>query len=210
MVQRQLRARGISDESVLRAMARIPRCQFVPSHLASDAYRDGPLPIGEGQTISQPFIVAQMTELLGVTPGDRVLELGTGSGYQTAVLAEIGAAVWTIERSEALFRSARDRLQRLGYRGVRVVHGDGTLGLPDDAPFDRILATGSLPAIPRNLLRQLSPGGLFVGPVGGVSSHSLIRITYHPERISKETFGACRFVPLIGNEGWAGSDGLAQ
>jgi len=161
--------------------------------------------MGEGQTISQPFIVARMTELLRLRPGDRVLELGTGSGYQTAILAEMGAKVWTIERSASLHRCAQSRVRQLGYAEIACTLGDGTLGLPPMSPFDRILATGSLPHISTTLLAQLAPGGLFVGPIGELAGQILTRITYHSDGPATETFGGCRFVPLVGDGGWSQS-----
>jgi protein-L-isoaspartate(D-aspartate) O-methyltransferase len=202
MVEIDLRGRGIADERVLAAMGSVPRHEFVPREWSHDAYGDHPLPIGEGQTISQPYIVALMTEALRVRPGLRVVELGTGSGYQTAILAELGASVWTIERSADLARAARRRLESLGYGSIEFVQGDGTLGLPDEGPFDRILATGSLPSIPDRLLAQLCDGGIFVGPVGRRFEQSLVRVTYHPGGSEIDDFGFCRFVPLLGADGW--------
>lgn len=202
MIDRDLRAREIRDERVLQAMADVPRHAFVPSQWEAEAYDDHPLPIGEGQTISQPYIVAVMTEALDVRPGARILEIGTGSGYQTAILAQMGGQVWTIERSPALHETARARLTSMGYDRVQAICGDGTLGLPEHAPFDRILATGSLPSASSSLLGQLVDGGLFVGPIGHLAEQTLVRITYHPTRCGRRNLGACRFVPLIGAEGW--------
>jgi protein-L-isoaspartate(D-aspartate) O-methyltransferase len=206
MVEYDLRARGIRDEGVLQAMARVPRHAFVPLPWRYDAYGDHPLPIGDRQTISQPYIVALMTEALDVRAGARVLELGTGSGYQTAILAEMGAELWSIERSPALHEAARTTLASLGYNSVHLSCGDGTLGLPGEAPFDRILATGSLPCAPQVLLRQLVTGGLFVGPIGRLVEQALVRITYHPTQCTRKSYGPCRFVPLIGANGWATDD----
>jgi protein-L-isoaspartate(D-aspartate) O-methyltransferase len=203
MVERDLRARGIRDERVLGAMGRVPRHLFVPPLWQADAYGDHPLPIGEGQTISQPYIVALMSEALAVRPGVSVLELGTGSGYQAAILAEIGADVWTIERSPSLREAAAARLAKLGHASVRCLCGDGTLGLPGEAPFDRILATGSLPSVPEDLLRQLKEGGLFVGPVGRRAAQTLLQLTYHSTKSKRRSLGPCRFVPLVGERGWA-------
>jgi len=202
MVDQDLRTRGIADERVLKAMSRVPRHVFVPPTLTQAAYSDGPLPIGDGQTISQPYIVALMTEALHLVGGERVLELGTGSGYQTALLAEIGAQVWTIERLVQLAQEAQARLAKLGYTAVRFRTGDGTLGWQDESPFDRILATGSLPAVPDHLLSQLADGGLFVGPVGPIHTQLLLRIEYHGTHRRTEDLGGCRFVPLIGEAGW--------
>jgi protein-L-isoaspartate(D-aspartate) O-methyltransferase len=202
MVRRDLRARGIRDERVLRAMLTIPRHRFVPAKQQCDAYADAPLPIGGGQTISQPYIVALMTEALRLSGGERVLEIGTGSGYQTVVLAEMGAEVWTIERSSLLAAKAASLFEDLGYDSIHCVTSDGTLGLPSEAPFARILATGSLPEAPRELLRQLSDGGSFVGPVGDWDCQNLVRIVYHEGQFKREALCACRFVPLIGEAGW--------
>jgi protein-L-isoaspartate(D-aspartate) O-methyltransferase len=202
MVEHDLRRRGIRGDRVLGAMARVPRHRFVPPELLRDAYCDYPVPIGEGQTISQPYIVALMTEALALDRDARVLEIGTGSGYQTAILAECGAYVWTIERSPRLAGRARALFEELGYDRIQSVVGDGTLGLPDLAPFDRILATGSLPKAPEILLRQLIEGGIFVGPIGSMYGQQLVRIVYHRQRTVREDLGPCRFVPLIGENGW--------
>ncbi len=202
MVERDLRRRGIRDERVLTAMGRVPRERFVPPQLAEEAYADHPLPIGEGQTISQPYIVALMTEALAPHDGIEVLEIGTGSGYQAAVLAECGARVWTVERSSELLRTVQPLFDELGYDRIYGLEGDGTLGLPENAPFDRILATGSLPEVPHDLLRQLRDGGIFVGPVGSRIAQELLRIVYHPTGSQRTELGPCRFVPLIGANGW--------
>jgi protein-L-isoaspartate(D-aspartate) O-methyltransferase len=202
MVEHDLRRRGIHDGAVLAAMGRVPRHRFVPPAVLHEAYADYPLSIGEGQTISQPYIVALMTEALALEPGVTVLELGTGSGYQAAILAECGARVWTIDRSPRLLERASDRLRVLGYTDVRTIAADGTVGLPDESPFDRILATGSLPSLPEDLLRQLSDGGIFVGPIGSLHAQELVRIVYHPGRTAREDLAPCRFVPLIGANGW--------
>jgi len=202
MVEHHLRRRGIRDERVLKAFLRVRREEFVPPEWKAAAYADHPLPIGEGQTISQPYIVALMTEALALSGGEKILEIGTGSGYQTAILVELGAKVWTIERSAALSEAAAERLNRLGYTGIHFVVGDGTLGLPEEASFDRIIATGGLPSVPRGLLGQLREGGIFVGPIGELYDQDLVRIAYHPPRYVREDLGPCRFVPLIGEEGW--------
>lgn len=202
MVRRDLRDRGIQDTHVLCAISRVPRHLFVPPEHQYDAYADAPLPIGGGQTISQPYMVALMTEALRLTGGERVLELGTGSGYQTAVLVEMGANVWTIERDTTLSASADARFQRLGYDSIRCSVSDGTLGLPSKAPFDRILATGSLPHAPERLLSQLTEGGIFVGPIGTRHCQELVRIVYHANKSEREILCACRFVPLVGENGW--------
>jgi len=202
MVDRDLRDRGISDVGVLTAMSTIPRHRFVPCEYQHDAYSDAPLPIGGEQTISQPYIVALMTEALHLKGGERVLEIGTGSGYQTAVLAEMGAEVWTIERSAALSTRAERLLENLGYESIHCYQSDGTLGLPSASPFDRILATGSLPDVPKRLLSQLVNCGIFVGPVGDWHCQELVRIVYHANQIEREVLCTCRFVPLIGEHGW--------
>lgn len=208
MIENHLRRRGICDERVLDAMAHVPRHAFVFPEWRNEAYSDHPLPIGEGQTISQPYVVALMTEALLLPGHSRILELGTGSGYQTAILSRMGAEVWTIERSPSLSASACARLAEQGVKRVHCVVGDGTAGLASQAPFDRILATGSLPAVPETLLQQLRPGGIFVGPIGQLTEQTLRRVTYHPAGSKEESLGLCRFVPLIGVAGWsdAGSE----
>jgi len=205
MVERQLRSHGISDPRVLEAMSNVPRHLFVPASFRHFAYDDCPLPIGEGQTISQPYIVAQMTEALSLTEDASVLEIGTGSGYQTAILASLGRAVWTVERSCVLHDSARAALGDLGFDNVTFVVGDGTVGLPDHAPFNRIVATGSLPSVPKALLEQLAPDGVFVGPVGSRFEQQLVRMSYDPATgvWKRAPLCWCRFVPLIGVAGWA-------
>lgn len=202
MVTRDLRDRGIRDAGVLAAMSVIPRHRFVLPEYKRSAYSDAPLPIADEQTISQPYIVALMTEALRLKGGERVMEIGTGSGYQTAVLAEMNVEIWTIERSPILSASARRLLESLGYESIHLVQSDGTLGLPFEAPFDRILATGSLPDVPDGLLSQLADGGIFVGPVGGWHAQELVRIVYHAGKFEREVLFRCRFVPLIGEDGW--------
>jgi protein-L-isoaspartate(D-aspartate) O-methyltransferase len=202
MVSQDLRGRGIRDERVLAAMGEVPRHLFVPQEARHLAYADTPLPIGGGQTISQPYIVALMTEALQLAGGERVLEIGTGSGYQTAVLAALGAEVWTVERSGALSEEAMERLRGMGYASIRFRVGDGTLGWPAEAPFARILATGSLPEIDAQLLSQLRLNGIFVGPIGSRGAQDLVKIVYHGNRSERTCLGGCRFVPLIGAHGW--------
>ena len=202
MVERDLLGRGIRDKRVLTAMKRVPREEFVPLAYRETACADSPLPIGEGQTISQPYMVALMTEALCLKGEERVLEIGTGSGYQTAVLAEMGAQIWTIERSEGLSQRARNRLQKLGYETVHFVVADGSVGLPAYAPFDRILASGSLPEVSKKLLDQLNREGILIAPVGGRLSQELIRIVYHSDGLERESLCVCRFVPLVGECGW--------
>jgi protein-L-isoaspartate(D-aspartate) O-methyltransferase len=203
MVQEQLVERGIADPLVLAAMARVPREQFVSPRQAAFAYDDGPLPIGEGQTISQPYIVACMAEALGLARTDRVLEIGTGSGYAAAVLAEIAAEVYTVERIPRLAEGARQRLARLGRASVHVLTGDGTLGWPEHAPYDAIVATAGGPAVPPALLEQLAIGGRLVIPVGGSYAQRLVRVTRATaEDYRYEDLEAVAFVPLVGAQGW--------
>ncbi len=204
MVRRQIGARGVRSARVLEALARVPRERFVPEQLEEFAYQDSPLPIAEGQTISQPFIVAYMAEQAELREGDRVLEVGTGSGYAAAVFAEIAAEVFTIERNELLAETARDRLVELGYARVHVRCGDGTKGWPDAAPFDAILVAAGGPEIPRSLREQLAVGGRLVIPVGpSERTQKLLRIRrVAADRYTEEDLGGVTFVPLIGEEGW--------
>jgi len=203
MVDAQLRSRNIRDPRVLAAMAAVPRDAFVPEQERDAAYQDAPLPIGAGQTISQPYIVARMTELLHLAPGERVLDIGTGSGYQAAVLAELGAAVTSIEREPGLAASARDRLGRLGYGDrIEVRTGDGTLGAPDGAPWDGIVVAAAAPAIPDTLREQLGDGRRMVIPVGTRREQQLIVVERHGAEWREWSDGPCVFVPLIGEAGW--------
>ncbi|MBI1846524.1 MAG: protein-L-isoaspartate(D-aspartate) O-methyltransferase [Candidatus Rokubacteria bacterium] len=204
MVETQLAARGVRDPLVLAAMGKVPREQFVSARQAARAYEDGPLPIGEGQTISQPYIVALMTEALALARADRVLEIGTGSGYSAAVLAEIAAEVYTVERLAWLADRARQHLADLGYANVHVVTGDGTLGWPDHAPYDAIVAAAGGPRVPPALLEQLAIGGRLVIPVGPVlADQRLVRIVRAAaEDYRREELEAVVFVPLIGAQGW--------
>jgi protein-L-isoaspartate(D-aspartate) O-methyltransferase len=202
MVERQLAGRGIADERVLAAMGRVKREAFVPADVAEFAYDDSPLPIAEGQTISQPYIVALMAEAARIGPKDRVLEVGTGSGYAAAVFAELAAEVVTIERHAALADGARAALQSLGYDNVRVLTGDGTRGVSDRAPYDAILVAAGAPAPPESLRRQLAEGGRLVIPVS-VNAHQELRvIVRRGENFETEDLGPVRFVPLLGEEGW--------
>src|SRR5690606_26278258 len=202
MVRLQLARRGIRDPKVTRAMTRVPREKFVPEELAEFAYDDTPLPLPENQTISQPYVVALMTEALELDDDDRVLEIGTGSGYSAAVLAEIAAEVFTIERHPSLADAARARLEALGYDNVHVRCGDGTLGWPEEAPFDAIVVTAGGPAVPRSLREQLAQGGRLVIPVGVERVQRLLRIRRTDEdRYDEEDLGPVLFVPLIGEEG---------
>jgi protein-L-isoaspartate(D-aspartate) O-methyltransferase len=204
MVKRQIAGRGVRSEKVLDAMRKVPRERFLPRGRGVWAYDDAPLPIGDGQTISQPYIVAYMTEALALEGGERVLEIGTGSGYAAAVLAEIAAEVYTIERIGGLADMASAVLDDLGYHNVHVRQGDGTLGWPEEAPFDGIVVTAGGPDVPDTLQHQLKTGGRLVIPVGKSSWYQeLVRVT----RVSETEFETeylipVRFVPLIGEEGW--------
>ena len=204
MVERQLRARDIVDSDVLRAMERVPRELFVAERERRRAYDDAALPIGHGQTISQPYMVARICEALAVRPGQRVLDVGTGSGYQAAVLAELGAEVVTIERIPELAEHARDNLARTGYENAEVVVGDGSLGVPEKAPFDAIAVAAAAPGLPQRLYDQLRPGGRLVVPVGGPRAQRLEVIVRSPEGPAVVHSVPCRFVPLVGEEGFAG------
>jgi len=197
MVDSQLRARGIKDERVLDAMSRVPRDAFVNEHYRGQAYEDHPLPIGEDQTISQPYIVAVMLEMLELKPSNRVLEIGTGSGYATALLAELAAEVVSIERHPALANQARNLLQELGYRNVEVLVGDGSKGYPRHAPYEAILVSAAAPEVPPALLSQLGDGGRMVIPVGAPDSQQLELIQKENGRLQVTHSDPCRFVPLI-------------
>jgi protein-L-isoaspartate(D-aspartate) O-methyltransferase len=205
MVLGQIEERGVHDEKVLRAMRDVAREEFVPERLRQAAYDDSALPIDEGQTISQPYIVAAMSEAARLSGGEKVLEIGTGSGYGAAVLARIAGEVHTIERIPELANQARERLVRLGYRTVHVVEGDGTLGWPAAAPYDAIVVTAEGPRIPPSLRAQLKPGGRLVMPVCDPDSgHTLVRLTRASQGDDDliEKLQPVRFVPLIGAEGW--------
>jgi protein-L-isoaspartate(D-aspartate) O-methyltransferase len=202
MVDEQLRARDIVDQRVLSAMERVPRELFVPKGERHRAYADAALPIGHGQTISQPYMVAKIAEALDVGSGERVLDVGTGSGYQAAVLAELGADVHTIERIPALAEQARENLAAAGYEDVRVHVGDGTLGLPEHAPFGRIAVAAAAPGLPQELYGQLEPRGRLVVPVGGRWGQRLEVIVRSPEGPAVVRSVPCRFVPLVGKEGF--------
>ncbi len=203
MVREQIEARGIKDPRVLAAMRKVPRHLFVDEALWPQAYNDYPLPIGEGQTISQPYIVALMTAALELKGDEKVLEIGTGSGYQTAILAELAKSVFTIERVNDLMLRAKKILDRLGYFNVAYKVGDGTLGWPEMAPFQGIIVTAAAPDIPLPYLEQLDVGGRIVIPVGDRSAQVLYKVTKLPNgELKKENLGGCRFVPLIGKYGW--------
>ena len=203
MVERQLRGRGIGDEAVLTAMATVPRERFVPPEMRSDAYRDDALPIASGQSISQPYMVARMTELLAPRPGMRVLEVGTGSGYQAAVLAQIGCTVISVERHPALADAARARIEAAGMADrIRIVIGDGSIGLPEDGPFHGIVVTAAAPAVPEPLPGQLADGGRLVVPVGPRGRQELILVVRNGDTFERHDCGGCVFVPLIGEAGF--------
>ncbi len=204
MVERQLLGRDIADDAVLEAMGRVPREAFVPESERRRAYADAALPIGHGQTISQPYMVARIAEALALRPGELVLDVGTGSGYQAAVLAELGADVVTIERIPELASTARKRLAEAGYERVEVVDGDGTLGLPGRAPFDAIAVAAAAPGLPQTLYEQLRPRGRLVVPVGGQRVQRLELIVRSPEGPAVVHSVPCRFVPLVGEEGFTG------
>ncbi len=203
MVERQIKARGVSDPKVLAAFQKVPRHLFVSEALMDQAYGDFPLPIGEGQTISQPYIVAEMTESLALSDQDRVLEIGTGSGYQTAILAEIAYKVYTTERIHSLYLKARKLFDDLKYPNIVTRYTDGTLGWKDESPFDAIMVTAGAPTIPKPLVDQLAAGGRLVIPVGNRFTQELIKL-YKDEsgKIYTANLGGCRFVKLIGEHGW--------
>ncbi len=202
MVKNQLIPRGIADENVLQTMGKIQRHLFVEEALAGEAYNDHPLPIGYKQTISQPYIVALMTEALELTEKDKVLEIGTGSGYQTAILAELSANVYTVERIEPLLERSKTLLLSLGYRNIYFKAYDGTFGWADFAPFDAIMVTAGAPKVPDPLLKQLADGGRMIIPIGNKYSQDLIKVTRAKDRFVEENLGGCRFVDLIGEHGW--------
>jgi len=204
MVDQQIRARGVVDPRVLAAVRQVPRHLFIPQHLWDQAYHDYPLPIGADQTISQPYIVALMTEILEVRETDRILELGTGSGYQAAILAELAAQVFSIDRMGDLANQAKAVLDSLGYKNVQIRVGDGTLGWPEEAPFDGIIVTAGAPKVPRPLTEQLALGGRLVIPVGDMWSQTLTCVRKTESGLKFEYHGGCRFVRLIGKYGWNG------
>lgn len=205
MVETQIKSRGISHSRVLRAMETVPRHLFIDEGLIDQAYNDSPLPIGEKQTISQPYIVALMTQALELNGKERVLEIGTGSGYQTAILASLAERVFSIERIAPLAVKARKILDRLNYYNVALRVGDGSYGWKEEAPFDAIITTAAAPEIPQYLVEQLAVGGKLVVPIGGRDVQTLYKLTRlikNPQEIRKEDLGGCRFVSLIGESGW--------
>jgi protein-L-isoaspartate(D-aspartate) O-methyltransferase len=206
MVDEQIRRRGIASPGVLDAMSRVPRHEFVPAEFRADAYADKPLPIGEGQTISQPFMVGAMTDALELTGSERVLEIGTGSGYQAAVLSLLAREVVSVENNTSLALTAQERLTRLGYANVHVHNGDGSLGFADAAPYDAILITAAAPEIPPLLASQLREGGRLVIPVGSQENQELLQARKEDGELRSRVLFDCRFVPLLGRYGWSRHD----
>jgi protein-L-isoaspartate(D-aspartate) O-methyltransferase len=204
MVEQQLRPRGIRDERVLDAMSSVLRHEFVPPGFVGVAYDDRPVPIGASETISQPYMVAAMTEAAQVEPGDTALEVGTGTGYQAAILAHLGAKVYTIERNLRHVEAARARLAQLGYAGIEVIWGDGSEGYPAAAPYQVILVTAAAPEVPQALLRQLDEGGRLVIPVGSRFQQSLHLVWKQGSETVTHVLDPCQFVPLVGKYGWPG------
>jgi protein-L-isoaspartate(D-aspartate) O-methyltransferase len=203
MVETQIRQRGVSSLRVLEAMTAVPRHEFVPVKFRSEAYADKPLPIGEGQTISQPYMVAAMTEALELTGSERVLEIGTGSGYQAAVLSRLVQQVITVESQTSLALAAQERLANLGYMNVHVHNGDGSAGFPEAAPYDAILVTAGAPEIPEVFAHQLRDGGLLVIPVGRQKTQDLVQARKESGEIRSRVLFSCQFVPLLGRYGWS-------
>ncbi len=202
MVDSQLRARGIQSSDVLRAMEKVQRHLFVPEELREHAYEDHPLSIGYGQTISQPYMVAIMTELMDLKPSDKVLEIGTGSGYQTAILAELANYIVSIERIKGLVEQAKKKLENSGYTNIEIICGDGSRGYQPEAPYDAIIVTAGSPEVPESLKKQLNEGGKLIIPVGSSNLQVLLKITKKGEEYLVEKHTSCIFVPLIGDEGW--------
>jgi protein-L-isoaspartate(D-aspartate) O-methyltransferase len=206
MVEDQIRRRGVASPCVLEAMLSVPRHEFVPDEFRAYAYADKPLPIGEGQTISQPFMVGAMTEALELTGSERVLEIGTGSGYQSAVLSLLAREVISIESHTSLALAAQERLGRLGFANVHIHNGDGSLGFADAAPYDAILITAAAPEIPPLLASQLGEGGRLVIPVGSQENQELLQARKEEGKLYSRALFDCRFVPLLGRYGWSGPD----
>jgi protein-L-isoaspartate(D-aspartate) O-methyltransferase len=206
MVDRQIARRGVKDARVLAAMREVPRHRFVPDAVLASAYADCALPIGQGQTISQPYIVALMTEALQLQVSDRVLEIGTGSGYQAAILSRLVETVYTIERHQPLAERAQEVLRELGYDNVRFRIGDGTAGWPEEAPFDAVIITAAAPEVPRPLLEQLSDGGRLVAPIGPAGYQDLLVIHKAAQRTTTRQLCPVAFVPLVGDFGWPEED----
>ena len=203
MVESQLRQRGIRDERLLAAMSKVPRHEFVSQQNWNEAYADHPIPIAEKQTTSQPYMIAAMVQAAEIKPGDRVLEIGAGSGYQTAVLAELARQVFAVERYASLTETAQKTLERLGYRNAKIVTGDGSLGLPESAPFDAIIVSAAAPSIPQALVDQLAVGGRLLIPIGEADQQVLQLVQRNADGgTSVRTLEGCRFVPLIGEQGF--------
>ncbi len=202
MVEEQIQERGVGSPRLLAALLAVPRHLFVPEDYVAGAYSDQPLPIGEGQTISQPYMVAVMTEALELSGNERVLEVGTGSGYQAAVLSLLAAEVYTVESHASLALAARQRLAQMGYANVHVHSGDGTMGLPEAAPFDAIVVTAAAPKVPLPLVEQLAEGGRLVIPVGQADQQELLQVRKTAGQITSRALHYCRFVPLVGRYGW--------
>jgi protein-L-isoaspartate(D-aspartate) O-methyltransferase len=202
MAAEQLVGRGISDKKVLEAFRKVERHKFIPEEFRDNAYQDHPLPIGEGQTISQPYMVALMTESLNLKGGEKILEIGAGSGYQAAILAGIAKEVYSVERVEALAKKAESLLKELGYNNVKIKVGDGTMGWPENAPYDGIIVTAGAPKIPDAYIDELNIGGRLVIPVGGAFSQALTIVEKKPGGIQTRELCGCVFVPLVGKEGW--------
>jgi len=207
MVETQIARRGIKDKRVLQVMSALPRHLFVPSRLKDSAYDDTPLPIGMGQTISQPYMVALMTELLALGGGEKVLEVGTGSGYQAAVLCKLCREVCTIERVKELIPIAEENLRKVGLSNFKIKYGDGSLGWKEESPFDAIIVTAAAPKLPQSLVDQLADGGRLVIPVGDRYVQDLLLVSKdRGDELKKEVVSKCVFVPLIGKEGWKGDE----
>lgn len=202
MVEDQIASRGVRDPRVLEAMMRVPRHRFIPENMQVRAHEDAPLPIGDGQTISQPYMVAWMTELLHLRDTDKVLEVGTGSGYQAAILCELSARVFSIEKYSSLAAKAGERLSSLGYNNITIRVGDGTCGWPEEAPFDGIIVTAGAPSVPQSLMEQLADGGRLVIPVGSSGMQMLTLVTREGAKYHTSEEGTCVFVPLVGKYGW--------
>ncbi len=207
MVENQLEKRGITDPQVLWSMGRVPRHLFVNQALQDQAYGDFPLPLGEQQTISQPYIVGEMTQALRLSPTDRVLEIGTGSGYQAAIIAQIVERIYTIERINPLYLQSRALFDRLGYYNIVTKYSDGTIGWAAESPFDVIIVTAGAPEIPSTLIDQLAIGGRLVAPVGSEHSQKLIKLDKEKTGVHSSDLGECRFVKLIGRHGWKENSG---
>ena len=207
MVEKQLKGRGIRDGRLLKAFAEVPRERFIPKEIQPYAYEDRPLPIGEEQTISQPYIVALMVSLLGLRGGERILEVGTGSGYQTAILARLAETVYSIERIESLAKQAKERIEKLGYRNIRIRCGNGALGWREHAPYSSVILSAAVPRLPKPLEEQVAEGGCLVAPVGSRKQQTLVRGVRSRMGFDVRAFGDCAFVPLLGEHAWPETEG---